>query len=311
MSRRLSSKSIVVAALALTPALAAAPPQTTDVLAAYAIDSDTNALVRYAFVDDTFLTIGVVRTASGTVVEDMEGLTYVPAGPGKGMYAVPTKAPYVRKLVRIDPLTAEATVFAPFVVPAGRKITGMISNQDPVTGEWYILAASSEDKVSSKTAFETRELVRINPVTGTSAIAASQAQLGNGLRFEGLGLDTDGDLWAVSRTRLFRIHQEAGYWVQDIGLTGLDKAEGFEIAFGDTQPPIDVPGVNPSWTQDGVFFVADDNLQKFGVLNPATGQFVEYLVNGGPSAFITKDPEGMVILTLSRDPLYGQFVTFD
>ncbi len=310
MLARLISNPIVVTVLAVTPALAAAP-QPIDVLAAYAVDSDTYELVRYAFADNTFLSIGVVRTADGTTVRDLESLGYVPPGPGYGMYSVPTSAPYEWQLVRIDPLTATATVVGPPVIPAGRKITGMLSNYDAVAGEWYLLAASSEDRTSGRDQIETRELVRLNPLTGASTIVATQAQLGPGRRFEGLGIDSKGDIYASARTRFYRIHQEAGYWVEEIGITSLDKAEAFEIAFGDTQPSISVPGVDPSWTTNGVFFVADEQIQKFGVLNPATGAFAEYMVGGVPSAFVTKDAEGMVLLTLSRDPLYGRFVTFD
>ncbi len=313
MRARLIQKSIVAAALACTSALATAAPQQIDVVAAYAIDSDTFELVRYSFAENSFIRIGVVRTAAGVVVKDCESLGYVPqeGGAAFGFYSVPTAAPFRGQLVRIDPMTVTATVVGPVVVPAGRKITGMCTIYDPVAGQWYLLAASSEDQTSSRTAIETRQLVRFNPLTGASTTVATQAQLGNGLRFEGLGIDDRGDLYATSRTRFFRIHQEAGYWVQDLGVTGLDKAETFEIAFGDMKPSVEVPGVNPSWTNRGVFFVADEQLQKFGVLNPNNGAFTEYLVDGVPSTFVTKDAEGMVLLTLTNDPLYGMFITHD
>jgi hypothetical protein len=314
--------SIATAALAFTPALAFAGSQTTDVLCAYFIDADSEELTRYAFVDDTFTTVGVVKTASGTQLQDMESLAWVPAGPGKGMYAVPTKNPFENQVVRIDPITAVATPFATKIIPSDstdgpndRKITGMASYRDPVLNKWFVLAASSEDRTSSQTASESRELVRIDPEAGTATILATQAQLGNGLRLEGLGIDANGDVWAVSRTHLFRIHQEAGYWVEDMGATtGGDKTEAFEIAFGDSDPGLNIPGVPASWVQDGVFFIADEQMGssgKFGVMNPATAQFVELQVNGSPSSIIGRDPEGMVILTLSQDPLYGMYITSD
>ena len=158
---------------------------------------------------------------------------------------------------------------------------------------------------------ETRELIRIDPLVGTSTIVATQAQLGDGRRFEGLGIDSNGDLWAVGRQWFYRIHQDAGYWVEEIGPTGLDKAEAFEIGFGDAQPSITVPGVDPSWTTTGVFFVADEKTGMFGVLNPANGSFVEYQVGGGPSTLTTKDAEGLILLTFGHDPAYGSLVTFD
>ncbi len=310
MPAKLTSRSIVATVLAITPSLAAAP-QSSDVLAAYAIDSDTFELVRYSFADDSFLSMGAVRTSSGVAIKDCESLGYVPPGAGFGMYSVPTAAPYQGQLVRINPLTAEATVVGPVVVPVGRKITGMLSAYDSGAKAWYLLAASSEDKASGIDQIETRELLRLNPLTGASTTVATQAQLGDGRRFEGLGMDAKGDVYAASRTRFYRIHQEAGYWVEELGITGLDKAETFEVAFGDTAPPLSVPGVNASWATHGVFFVADEKLQKFGVLNPDNGAFVEYLVDGVPSTFVTKDAEGMVLLTLTNDPLYGMYITFD
>ncbi len=321
MNAKLIPNTIVATTLAIAPALAAAP-QPVDVLAIYTIDADTEELRRYAFNDDSILTIGRVQTASGTRFEDLETLAYVPAGDGAGMYSVPTRNPSEGRLIRIDPLTATATVVntTPVVTPptsGGRKVTGMCSAYDSLAGEWYLIAASSVRATSSTTAIETRELVRINPVTGVSTIIATQADLGNGLRFEGLGIDANGILWAVSRTHFFRLPRNTvtgKYSVQVIGNTGGDKTESLEIAFGDLQPSINVPGVDPTWTTNGVFFVADEQRGpsgQFGILNPATGQFVEYLVGGVPSNLLVMDVEGMVILTLSQDPLYGRLITFD
>ncbi|MEE8146993.1 MAG: hypothetical protein V3T24_05270, partial [Longimicrobiales bacterium] len=241
-----------------------------------------------------------------------ESLAYIGPGPAKAAYTIPTRtATFARQLVKIDMLTLEATVFAPIVCPVGRKITGMCSAYDSVTGEWYLLAASSEDITSDPDRVETRVLLRIDPLTGVSTIVASQAQLGDGRRFEGLGIDSNGDLWATARQWFYRIHQEAGYWVDEIGPTGLDKAEAFEVAFGYSGPSISVPGVDPSWTTTGVFFVVDEQGQKFGVINPATGEFKEWQISGTTSTFITQDAEGLILVTLSRDPLYGSLITFD
>ncbi len=292
-------------------ARAQAPPETDiDVVAAYAIDSDTFNLVRYAFSTDSFMVAGPPRTAGGVTITNCESLAYIGQGPAKAFYTVP-RSGFPQQLVKIDMLTLEATVFAPKLCPVGRKITGMISAYDSVAGEWYLLAASSEDITSDPNRMESRVLIRIDPLNGTSTIVATQAQLGDGRRFEGLGIDSNGDLWAVGRHWFYRIHQEAGYWVDEIGKTGLDKAEAFEIAFGDSTPSITIPGVDPTWTTNGVFFVADGQTQKFGVLNPATGEFQEWQISGTTSNFVTKDAEGLVLVTLNRDPLYGSFVTFD
>ncbi|MHC4590888.1 MAG: hypothetical protein ACYTAQ_16595 [Planctomycetota bacterium] len=300
------------------------PHETTiNVVATYSIDSDTFKLVRYSFATNDFMEVGVVQTDSGVVMTDCESLAFVPAGPDIGIYSVPTKGDYQGQMVKIDPLTAIATVFTPTVVPlggddddddgwaGGRKVTGMTPYFDTADGKWYILAASSENRKSDKNRSETRVLIRIDPSNGTSAIVATKAQLGNGLRFESLGFNSKGDLYATSRTHFFRIHQEAGYWVETIGATGLDKAEAFEVAFGDHQPSITVPGVDPSWSEFGLFIVACENTQQFGVLNPADGSFVEYLVDGFPSTFVMKDAEGIVVVTLRNDPAYGSLAGFD
>ena len=292
---------------------AADPPQETtiDEVVTYTIDSDTYELLRYSFDLDEFTPVGVVETSSGDVVEDCESLVYIPAGPSKGVYSAPTAGTHARHVVKIAPLTAVATVFNANAVPASRKITGMVPYYDAGKDEWLILAASSEDRASDPDRVESRVLIRIDPVDGTSTIVATKAMLGDGRRFESLAIDARGYLFATSRTHFYRIHHEAGFWVEEIGATGLDKAEAFEIAFGDFQNSITIPGVDPSWTQHGVFLVACEMTQQFGVLNPADGSFTEYLVNGSPSTFITNDAEGLIVLTLRHDPLYGSLVGFD
>jgi hypothetical protein len=299
---------------------AAEPPETLiDIVATYSIDADTFELVRYSFDTDDFRVIGVVETESDETVVDCESLAFVPHGMSKGIYAVPTKDPFKGRLVKIDPLTATATPFLPVVVPSsgddwggGRKVTGMTPYYDDVDEQWYLLAASSEDRKSDPDRIESRVLIQINPESGTSSIVATKHMLGAGIRFESLGFDAKGDLYATSRKHFLRIHQEAGYWVEDLGPTGLNKAEAFEVAFGDRQAGITIPGINPSWTQNGVFFAACENTQMFGVINPATGQFQEYLVEGSlKSAFVMKDAEGLIFVTLSSDPLYGSMFGFD
>jgi hypothetical protein len=213
--------------------------------------------------------------------------------------------------VRIDPLTATATVFGATAVSANRKITGMVSYRSASDGRWYVLAASSEDQASDPDDSESRVLIRIDPKDGTTAIVATKLMLGDGRRFEGLAIDGRGYLYATSRTHFYRIHHEAGFWVEDFGDTGLEKAEAFEIAFGDFEYAVTIPGVDPSWTQYGAFLVACERTEQFGVINPADGSFAEYLVDGSPSSFITEDAEGLIVLTVRHDPLFGSLVGFD
>lgn len=309
---RLTTCLLTAGALAGAVRAAGSPEETAiNEVAAYTIDSDTYELLRYSFATDDFTAVGVVETASGDVIKDCESLGYIPSGPHKGVYSAPTNGAYSRHLVKIDPLTAVATSYNATLVSASRKITGMVPYYDAGAGEWLLLAASSEDRASDPDSSESRILVRIDPADGTSTIVATKAMLDDGRRFEGLAIDARGYLYATSRTHFFRIHHEAGFWVEELGETGLDKAEAFEIAFGDYQNSITIPGVDPSWTQHGVFFVACERTQQFGVLNPTDGSFQEYLVGGSPSNFITKDAEGLILLTLRHDPLYGSLVGFD
>ncbi len=53
-------------------------------------------------------------------------------------------------------------------------------------------------------------------------------------------------------------------------------------------PAIDIPGVDSSWTQDGVLFSFSDASDALLVVNPGTGQAVEYV-----SSFKTIDCEGL------------------
>ena len=149
-----------VAALASVAAQAAPPDTDINAIAAYAIDGDTFELLRYAFVTDTFTSVGVVQTASGTTIKDCESLSYIGPSPAMGLYSVPTKSSFENRLIRIDPLTAEATVFGPPVVPSSRKVTGMVRYYNAGDGQWYLLAASSEDLTSDPDRSETRELIR-------------------------------------------------------------------------------------------------------------------------------------------------------
>ncbi|MHC4415635.1 MAG: NHL repeat-containing protein [Planctomycetota bacterium] len=299
-------------ALSVGPAaLAGGPTDETEIaeIVLYAIDSDTNELLRYSFSTDSIFSMGAVRTSSGTPLSDMEALSYVASGPYKGLYVVPTAGGLARYLVHIDPLTGVATPSASVVVPAGRKLTGMIADYDSGSQTWSLLACEGDDVKSDPDRIEARRLIRIDPQTGVSVAVAT---LTDGRRFEGLARDSEGQLYAVSRTHFYRVDEDAGaYTVVDLGVTGLNKAEALEFAMGHAQPPVDVPGVGNGWTKFGTLFVFDDKTSRFGVLNPSDGSFVEYLVNGSPSTFATDDAEGMILVTLFDDPLFGTVEGFD
>ncbi|MHC4081738.1 MAG: DUF6923 family protein [Planctomycetota bacterium] len=277
---------------------------TIDEIVMYAVESsDPARLMRYFFLSDTFTPIGEVWTTEGEPVYDVEALSYVPQGPYKGLYGVATDGPTEQYLTRIDPLTAEAFKYGSNL--GGSHITGMIGDYDDKTGEWYLLGSDKGGK-----------LRRIDPATGNAAVVCSV-----GHDFEGLARNSDGVLYGNTREELYRLDPVGedvdgdGFGDQYdavlIGSTGLDKAESLEFAFGNAAPPIEMEGVNESWTTKGVLFVFDDDTNHFGILNPNTGQFKEYLVDGWPCAFSNEDAEGMIFVTTVNDPLYGSIDGFD
>jgi hypothetical protein len=279
---------------------------TLDEIVVYVIDADTYELLRYEFVTDSLMSFGVVMTRGGAKLKDLESLTFVPHGSAMGLYSIPTKNPFEGQLVRMDPLSGRAEVVGPRLVPSGTKVTGLISDYDGDADKWYLLGCTGDNVKSDPDRNEPRTLIRIDPMTGASVIVASESELGDGRRFEGLARDAKGDLFAISRTHFYRIHEDAGgYWVEDFGTTGLDKAEALEFVTGDAMAAITVPGVDPTWTEYGILFVFDDTSTSFGVLNPADGSFVEYEVDGWSSALATEDAEGIVVLTYASDPLTG------
>ena len=83
------------------------------------------------------------------------------------------------------------------------------------------------------------------------------------------------------------------------------RTESLEIAFGDNGPAIEVPGVDPTWTQDGALFGFSDSTNDLLVYNPAGGLTVY------PSAFTAVDCEGLVFMTTLKDPFIKVFAQFD
>ncbi len=279
-------------------ATAQAPPEDTviDDIVMYAIESsDPARLMRYFFLSDTFVLIGEVWASDGRPVYDVEALSFVPQGPYKGLFGVATDGPTEQHLTRIDPLTSEATVYWPNL--GGEKIIGMIADYDLDTNTWWLLATDAGGK-----------LRRIDVESGNAETIANVEK-----NFEGLARNSAGVIYASTNTKLYRLDPAGGnqYDVVLIGSMGLSKAESLEFAFGNAAPPIDVPGVDPSWTEFGVLFVFDDDTDQFGILNPQTGQFKQYLVDGQPSSFSNQDAEGMIFVTTLSDPLYGSIDGFD
>jgi streptogramin lyase len=287
-------------ALVFSPeqAIAADPPEETtiDDIVMYAIESSSpGRLMRYFFLSDTFTPIGEVWTTDGIPVDDVEALSYIGQGPYKGLYGVATDGATEQYLTRIDPLTAEATLYGSNI--GGDNITGMIADYDYDLGQWYLLASDKGKK-----------LRKINPANGNAETVCNM-----GHQFEGLARNSEGILFANTKTRLYRLDPAEGnqYDAVEMGSMGLSKAESLEFAFGNAAPPVTMDGVNESWTEFGVLFVFDDDTDMFGILNPHTGQFRQYLVDGWPSSFSNQDAEGMIFVTTLNDPLYGSIDGFD
>jgi hypothetical protein len=119
---------LVASAVALASALNPVLAQTTGIyeLVIYGIDADTYELLRYDFRTDTLKNLGVVVDQNGDVVEDVEGLAYVPTGSFKGLYGTANyEETEPSRLIRISPLDATAFVY-PSTIGFG-KIEGLVS----------------------------------------------------------------------------------------------------------------------------------------------------------------------------------------
>ena len=270
-------------AVAAVCALIASPAgaQGTDVteLVMYGIDSSTNHLLRYSFETDEFTDMGVPVTGTGAQTQDCESLTWIPSGPGRGMYTSPRRGAMEGDLIRIDPMTGWVTVIAS--LGAWKDINAMVAYR--VGPDWYIFAHDFNDE----------EFVWINPVDGSISLAFSIP----GIEFEGLALGPDGTMYASTDTALYTIDMSTGTETF-IGNSPVNKMEALEYAFGDGAPRIDIPGVPASWTADGALIGFDDGGELM-IIDPATGNATEYI-----GSFSTLDCEGLVFLTKATDP-YG------
>lgn len=296
-SRPIALIATAIAVSLASPAKAQAPdPTDIDDIVMYAIESSSpGLLMRYFFRSDTFVEVGEVWTTTGQAVDDVEALSYIASGPYRGLYGIATKGLTEQHLTRINPLTAEATLYGPNL--GGQDVTGMISDYDEVSGQWTLLASDKGKK-----------LRRINPADGNAETICNV-----GVVLEGLARNSAGIIYGNTTTKLYRIDPSSGnqYNAVLIGSTGLSKAESLEFAFGNNTPQVEIPGVDESWMEFGVLFAFDDNTDSFGIVNPNTGQFKQYLVNGVPSSFSNQDAEGMIFVTTLNDPLYGSIDGFD
>ena len=173
--------------LGLSTAYADEPTTTIEDLVVYGVPQGSQELFRYEFGSDTFSTLGVVTDQFGRTVKDLKALACIPSGPDKGFYGASEEDPFQDYLIKIDPVTADATLSA---TPGGwsTMISGMVAIQSD--GEWLLLAADWN-----------RNLYTIVPATG---VATYQCTLTG--QYQGLAMDAEGivfgatgngELWAI------------------------------------------------------------------------------------------------------------------
>lgn len=277
-------------ALALT---AGAQAQSTDVeeLVMYGIDADTHELLRYTFDTDEFIRIGVVVDQNGHVIDHPECMTYIPSGPHRGFYAIPsgkdgTGGPEYA-LVKINGMDGSAWAFPDDSI-GYQRLCGATAMQDP-GGKWWIVA-------SARTPDDC--LVWIDPEDGVA-----KAELNTHELFEGLALHPDPTkLYGNTTHVLYEISLTSDNEVQLVDLSSWSRVESLETAFGDFGPAIDIPGVDASWTANGALFAFSDDRNALLVLNPTGNTVAEY-----NCSFVTVDCEGLVFLTQASDP-FGKVV---
>lgn len=290
--------------------------QLDDVLM-YGIDADTNKLLRYHFDSDTFVEVGVVKDQTNTLVEDIEGMAYIPSGPNKGFYGTTNfKDNDPTKLIKINPMNARAWMFPN---PVGFwKVTGLVAYQDPGTGEWTLIGATKNTDEADLQA----KLITIDPdvTSPTRGIGTQIMDLGI-MMMSGLAIDANGTLYGVDRglnnpgevppgteSDLYIIDPfPAPGTLTHIGALPWNKVEALEFAFGDYDPKIvAVPGVPGPWRANGLLFGFSDAFDMLMIIDPSSGNAVPF-----PGSFITVDCEGLVFVTYLSDPLYEALLGYD
>ncbi len=258
----------------------------------YGIDADTHELLRYTFDTNTFIRIGAVIDQNGYVIDHPECLTYVPGGPDRGFYAIPsgkdsTGGPE-HVLVKINGM--DGTAFSYSSNLGFERVLSMVSTYDAVSSKWHIVAYCETPS---------QMLISIDPATGVGTKIMDVGE-----KYEGLALHVDPTkLWGVEKHSFYEIDLVTGNETFISDLSAWERIEAFESAFGDNGPAITIPGVDPTWTQYGALFFYSDSENELLVLDPTTGDSQIYTpVTNPPCAFITVDCEGLVFFTQFTDP---------
>jgi hypothetical protein len=190
------------------------------------------------------------------------------------------------RLVRINALDATAETLPAEV--GYEKVEGLVPVQDPMTGEWRLLASTQNTSADDGD----HTLIWIDPATGAGSLIMDTNE-----NYDGLTLAPDGTLYGVTRdSDLYTIDPVAGTETLLGDLAGFGAPEALEWAYGDYAAKIDVPGVPSDWTKNGVLFSFSDDDDALLILDPKTGDAVEYTCS-----FQTIDCEGLVFSTQFRD----------
>ena len=304
----LATATFLLGTVLLPSPASAEPPPATDIthVIMYGVDDNTSELVRYNFGTDEYVRVGVVRDQNGNMVQDLECLAHVAGGPHKGFYAVANferAAPC--RLVKINPLNAQAYMYPNPVVDwaLADKVEGLVSFQDPGTGQWKLWATTERAGSSSE------YLLDIDMDLGVESRKVALTK-----NVEGLARDSTGQLFAVTKSpvKLWKIDVAPDFSSANMydgrRLSGGLRAEALEFAFGDAQPPLttSLPGVDSSWTTNGMLVGFDDDRDMLMIINPNNADAVQY-----PSAFDLIDCEGLIFTTAQTDPVLGAIAGFD
>ena len=285
ITRRFTSQLTVAcsASVAFLLSTASAAGQTTiEDLVVYGVPQESQELFRYDFASDTFSTIGVVTDQYGRTVVDLKCLAYIPSGPDKGIYGASEEAPFEGYLIKIDPLTAEATLRDQ---PMGwdNRVSGMVAFESG--GQWLLLATEKD-----------KDLFSIDPATGVGTYLCELKQWYDGLAMDANGLvfgaTGGGEIWAIDLPARLGGDVDAEWKVGQHGNGGI---EALEFAFGMTEARVEVLGLGDEWVENGLLLTYGQG-RGLLIVNPATGAVIPY-----PCSMPSLDLEGIVFLPENAD----------
>ncbi|MHC4216862.1 MAG: NHL repeat-containing protein [Planctomycetota bacterium] len=259
----------------------AAEPTTIEELVMYGVPQESQELFRYEFGSDEFSTIGVVTDQFGREVVDLKGLAYIPSGPDKGIYGASEESPFMGHLLKIDALTADATLYSQDM--GAGKVSGMVAYLSG--GKWYLLTADYGN-----------DLYRIDPATGIGTFLYALKNRYQGLAIDGNGLvygtTGGGDIWELDLPDLLSGDSSAE---APLGNHGYGGIEALEFAFGMSEPRVEVTGLNNQWVKDGLLFSYGQG-NGLLIVNPETGAAIPY-----PCSIPSLDLEGVVFMPENAD----------